>query len=131
MIKFVYLRYGAKKRNDLSELPFNADLVSYQTPCGHTLEPSQDARDLGVLMSSQYSWDLHIGEMIEKARDMASWTLSVFRDRSTEVITTLLKSFVRSHLEFCSPVWNPGHWQHRKNRGRTAVLYSKDFRFKR
>ena len=105
--KFVYLRYGNKKPNNLAELPFNTDLVSYQTPTGHTLEPSQNTRDLGVVMCSQYTWDLHIGEMIEKAQDMASWTLSVFRDRSMEVMTTLLKSFVRSRLEFCSPLWSP------------------------
>ena len=38
---------------------------------------------------------------------MASWVLSVFRDRSKFLMLTLFKSMVRSRLEYCCPVWNP------------------------
>ena len=38
---------------------------------------------------------------------MAAWVFSVFHTRSTDVMITLYKSMVRSHLEYCSPLWNP------------------------
>ena len=38
---------------------------------------------------------------------MASWVLSVFRDRSPLVMLTLYKSMVRCKLEYCCPLWNP------------------------
>ena len=37
----------------------------------------------------------------------SSWTLSVFKDRSKETMTTLYKSLIRSRLEYCSPLWHP------------------------
>ena len=36
-----------------------------------------------------------------------SMVLSVFKSRERDVLMTLYKSLVRSHVEYCSPVWNP------------------------
>ena len=38
---------------------------------------------------------------------MASWILSVFYERSAEVLMTLFKSLVRSRTEYCCPLWSP------------------------
>ena len=38
---------------------------------------------------------------------MASWVLSVFRDRSHLLMITLYKAMIRRKLEYCCPVWNP------------------------
>ena len=64
-------------------------------------------RDLGVLVSSDLSWSLHIRSIADKARQKASWVLSVFRTRSPEIMLTLHKSMVRSLLEYCCPLWHP------------------------
>ena len=45
--------------------------------------------------------------MVASARKVASWVLSVFRDRSKVVMLQLYKSLIRSKLEYCSPLWNP------------------------
>lgn len=54
-----------------------------------------------------YTWTHHISELIKNARKAASWVLGVFKDRSRTVMLQLFKSLVRSHVEYCSPLWNP------------------------
>ena len=39
-----------------------------------------------------------------RARKVASWVLSATRNKLT--MLTLYKSLVRSHLEYCCPLWN-------------------------
>ena len=63
-------------------------------------------RDLGVKLSNYCSWTTHIQHIAGGAKKMASWVLSVFRDRSQLVMLTLFKTMVRSKLEYCSPVWD-------------------------
>ena len=46
-------------------------------------------------------------EISRKANLKSSWVLSVFKTRDEFVMLTLLKSLVRSLLEFSSPLWSP------------------------
>ncbi len=64
-------------------------------------------RDLGVIVTPELSWSLHISHIVKKATQAASWALSVFRYRDHHTMLTLYKSLVRSHLEYCCPLWNP------------------------
>ena len=64
-------------------------------------------RDLGVTMSSDYTWSAHIGKTAEEGKKTLSWVLSVFRDRSKYTMLTLYNSLVRSKLEYCCPLWDP------------------------
>ena len=72
-----------------------------------TLQPVNQLRDLGVLVSKDLSWSPHIHSIANKARQKASWVLSVFHTRFTAIMLTLYKSMVRSLLEYCCPLWHP------------------------
>ena len=45
-------------------LPFCYDDINYSTSSGTKIEPMSYARDLGVQMSSDYTWDHHKGKKI-------------------------------------------------------------------
>ena len=114
--KFELLSYNTYKteknsqRSNLlkafAELPFNLP-PKYQTPNNSIIKAKSLVRDLGVQLSSDYSWTPHINIMVDAARRTTSWVLSVFSDRSPETMMTLYKSLIRSRLEYCCPLWNP------------------------
>ena len=105
--KFEYICHLSNKRNPLYELPFVHEQFQYTTSTGTILTPVDQLRDLGITVSSDSSWTSHIRSSCDKARKMAAWVFSVFHSRNTGVMLTLYKSLVRSHLEYCSPLWNP------------------------
>ena len=43
--------------------------------------------------------------MTSKAVKAAAWVLSVFSNRNYTTMLTLYKSLIRSHLEYCCPLW--------------------------
>ena len=105
--KFQLLSYSLNNSHLLRQLPFYPETVEYKTPKGHTIEVTDIARDLGVLVSSSRSWSPHIEQAVQSARKMSSWIFTAFRDRSCSVLLTLYKTMERSKLEYCCPVWNP------------------------
>ena len=105
--KFEYLNHSTGEAKLLKELPFTSELYQYQTPNGNSLSPVDLVRDLGVLITPDISWTSHINNMIDGARKMSSWVLSVFRSRDIDTMMTLYRSFVRSRLEYACPLWCP------------------------
>ena len=91
----------------LSKLPFVVYDQSYTTPNGTILGPTDEIRDLGVIITPEISWTKHIRSIVKKATKAASWSLSVFRYRDHHTMLTLYKSLIRSHLEYCCPLWSP------------------------
>ena len=104
--KFEYLAYRTASSKLLEELPFNAQWVHYSTPSGQYLTPASSVKDLGVHLSPDMEWSLQVTIAAQNANKMANWVLSVFSDRSKDVLLTLYKSIVRSRLEYSCPVWN-------------------------
>ena len=109
--KFEVLNYVLNTSSLLRQLPFTSGCKEYTTTEGHVIEPAKSVRDLGVLLSSDRSWSPHIEQTVQSGRKMASWVLSVFRDRSPFIMMTLYKAMVRSKLEYCCPVWSPSKVQ--------------------
>jgi hypothetical protein len=105
--KFEVLNYTLNSSSLLSNLPFTAELKSYNTSDDHDIQPTTVVKDLGVYLSSDRSWSTQINHLVQSGKKIAAWVLSVFRDRSPLLMLTLYKSMVRSRLEYCCPVWNP------------------------
>jgi len=105
--KFEVLNYKLNHSQLLREMPFSSENYEYSLTTGDAIEPVKTVRDLGVLLSNDCSWTPHIHKMLEGARTMAAWVLSVFSNRSPFLMLTLFKTMVRSKLEYCCPVWNP------------------------
>ena len=105
--KFELISHATGQSNLLSELPFSTQHKEYVTADGSTITPQCKVRDLGITISEDLSWSPHINNITNEGKKIVSWTLSVFRDRSADTMLPLYTSFVRSRLEYCSPLWNP------------------------
>ena len=105
--KFELLCHLSDKDNSLHQLPFTSELYNYTTSNGVTISPSPAVKDLGVIISSDLSWQRHISTMVGNATKMSAWALSLFQDRFKVTMLTLYKSMVRCRLEYCCPLWNP------------------------
>ncbi|CAL8377732.1 unnamed protein product [Boreogadus saida] len=90
--KFEVLNYVLNTSSLLRQLPFASGCKEYTTTEGHVIEPAKSVRDLGVLLSSDRSRSPHIEQTVQSGRKMASWVLSVFRDRSPFIMMTLYKA---------------------------------------
>ena len=104
--KFEVLHYTLNKTLLLKELPFTSDLDTYYTPDGHEIESKPCVRDLGVQLTNDLTWDLHIGKMTVEARRISGWVLRAFKTREVKPMLILYKSLVRSKLEYCCPLWD-------------------------
>ena len=105
--KFELMIHRANPVGLSCELPFHYNVSSYQLPDHSTLFETIELRDLGIQVSASGSWTNHINNIVEKAKGVTAWVLSVFKSRQKEVMITLFKSIIRSHLEYCCPVRNP------------------------
>ena len=105
--KFELLVHQCLPGSSLSQLPFMSENMVYQISNGETLYPLQELTDLGIVVCSDLTWSTHISNIATRAKTVASWVLSVFKTRDKLTMCTAYKSLVRSHLEYCCPLWNP------------------------
>ena len=104
--KFELLCHTHKTTKEFEMLPHQNEFFSYETKeCD--IYPKKCVKDLGIIITEDLTWSKHIESIANKARKMAAWSLSVFGDRSQRTMLCLFKSFVRSNLEYCCPLWNP------------------------
>ena len=97
--KFECLRYG-----------FNKELIQnthYTTPDGKYIEVKEHTRDLGVTMSANASFNQHILNTVDSARQLTGWILRTFKTRDKLPMLTLWKTLVLSKLDYCSQLWDP------------------------
>ena len=73
---------------------------------GSSLELVSSFRYLGVLITSNLSWSLHIQSICRKSRKILG-LFHHFYFSSPAVLFKLYISLVRPHLEYCSSLWDP------------------------
>ena len=84
--KFEYLAYRTASSKLLEELPFTGQWVHYSAPSGQDLAPASSVKDLGVHLSPDIKWSLQATIAAQNANKMANWVLSVFSERSKDVL---------------------------------------------
>ena len=79
----------------------------YLSPDNTPIEEKPHLRDLGVEISSDMSFTIHIENTVTAASRLVGWALRTFRRRSNLVMMTIWKSLVQSKLDYCSQLWSP------------------------
>ena len=76
--------------------------------CNIELKCISSQRDLGVLISSDLSWNKHIDTITTKANCMLGFLKrNCTRNLPPRAVKSLFIALVRSHLGYCSQVWAP------------------------
>ena len=75
--------------------------------CGSIIEKKKDLRDLGVQVSSDLSFSIHIQNTVASANQLIGWAMRTFRRRSRLVMMTIWKSLIQSKLDYCSQLLSP------------------------
>jgi ribonuclease P/MRP protein subunit RPP40 len=98
-LKFEILRFGLDSTLKTT--------TSYTSPSGNIIDTKEHVRDLGVTMSSDGTFSEHIKKICQSARNMCSWILRSFSDRSHDLMLTTWKTLVLPILDYCSQLWCP------------------------
>lgn len=78
-----------------------------------TLNRNTETRDLGILFDSKLSFDNHISNMVSKAYQTLGFICrSLNKFKRIETYKLLYFTYVRSCLEYCTPIWNPHYSTH-------------------
>ena len=74
---------------------------------GHTLEVVDNVKYLGVAISGNLKWDVHVSHITNKANSTLAVLKRNVRVSSKSLKTAAYKALVRPHIEYCSTVWHP------------------------
>ena len=75
--------------------------------CGEVLQKVSDAKYLGILISSDLSWDKHISDVAKRANYTIGLIRRNLRHCPRDAKTTEYFSLVRSTTDYCSAIWDP------------------------
>ena len=67
----------------------------------------RNTKDLGVTISSDLSWGMHVFAMVNKANMVQGIIKRSIGTNSRDAFSQLYKSLVRPILEYAAPVWSP------------------------
>lgn len=74
------------------------------------LRRTSEVNDLGVILDNKLLFDKHIAKITAKATKSLGFLFRVSKNfRSAKTVKIIFCSLVRSHLEYCSQVWNPSY----------------------
>ena len=79
----------------------------YLSPDSTPIEEKLHLRDLGVEISSDLSFLVHIENTVTSANKLVGWAMRSFRRRSSMVMLIIWKSLIQCKLDYCSQLWSP------------------------
>ena len=79
----------------------------YTAPDLSIIAQNHVLKDLGVYMAEDMKFNQHILNTVAKGKRMSGWVLRTIKSRKVEHMKILLKSLVRSQMEYCSILWSP------------------------
>ena len=97
--KFECLKF---KTSQVSQLNFQ-----YVAPDSTAIEEKDNLRDLGVQISTDLTFNLHIETIVASAARLAGWGLRSFRRRGKSTMKTILKTLIQPKLDYCSQLFSP------------------------
>ena len=104
--KFNYISFSSS----MSSINTNV----YYSPSLDIINPSENAIDLGITMSRNCSFDVHINIICKAAHssplsptDLSGWILRTFTFRDSTTLMTLFNALILSRLDYCSQLWSP------------------------
>ena len=98
--KFEALQYGS-----LTELKGS---YNYLTPAAANVIESKDSlKDLGVTMSADGKFDIHIGLVVNKVRKLMGWFRRSFISRNHDFMKFFWRTYIVPHLDYASQLWSP------------------------
>lgn len=117
------MTFTRKQQNNIFTFNYNINDVA--------LNKVNSCKDLGVTFDSKLSFDMHFRNITTRAYrtlGFISRSLNKFKDINT--YKTLYNTYVRSIIDYCSPVWSPFYANHIKEIERiqkrfTRMLYRK------
>ena len=99
--KFKYLSFS-------TNVSITIDYVNaYVSPNFIIIDNVNNLKDLGIIMSSNCSFEQHIIEFCKRCTGLCGWILRTFSSRESTVMMTLFKSLVLSRLDYGSQLWSP------------------------
>ena len=82
-------------------------LMDNKSQTRHEIEESSVERDLDVMINSKLKWGDQIDKMILTANGVLASLKNSFKYWTPANFRKLYTTFVRPHLEYCTPAWNP------------------------
>ena len=98
--KCVYIHYTPMHKTDLQP---------QYTIQNVQLQRKDSVVDLGVIISEDLKFHKHIDHICKKARRETGRIKRSFKSRNYAFLSDVYKTYVRPHLEYAVPVWNPVH----------------------
>ena len=97
--KFQHMHYSPGGVSD--------NVHKFTAPDCSDIDTKEHIKDLGVILSADGNFTLHIQDVVKRARSQAGWILRTFRTRERLPMLTLYKSLVIPLLEYCCQLWSP------------------------
>ena len=97
--KFNYISFSSS----MSSINTNV----YYSPSLDIINPSENVLDLGITMSRNCSFDVHINIRCKKCTDLSGWILRTFTSHDSTTLMTLFNALILSRLDYCSQLWSP------------------------